>query len=136
MKKGFLFVGNSKGFGVFPKWCVLSKQCNEWFEPGENICSVSLIVQARVVLKGLLSVVVTSVSCTSIRGSHRRVEWRAVVNWVQLGSVCSNWFVSLAARDCKGKLYLYATSAENRKRYQVSVDDGWMMFQWRFIPQP
>ena len=37
-----------------------------------NICSVSLIVKARVVLKGLLSVVVTSVSSTSIRGSYQQ----------------------------------------------------------------
>ena len=36
--------------------------------------------------------------------------------------VRSNWLVSLAARECKGMLYLYA--AEYRKRYHVSVDDG------------
>ena len=89
-----------------------------------NIYSVSLIVQARVVLKGLLSVVVTSVSSTSIHGSHHQSRVRSCCQLNIFKCVCSNWLVSLAARECKGMLYLYATSSEYRKRYHVSVDDG------------
>ena len=89
-----------------------------------NICSVSLIVQARVVLKGLLAVVVTSVSSTSIRGSHHQSGVKSCCQLSIFKFVRSNWLVSLAARECKGKLYLYATGAEYRKRYHVSVDDG------------
>ena len=89
-----------------------------------NICSVSLIFQARVVLKGLLSVVVTSVSSTSIRESHHQSRVRSCCQLNIFKCVCSNWLVSLAARECKGMLYLYATSAEYRKRYHVSVDNG------------